>query len=129
MTTQPAVIGLVGSTATEVAIDSATVHYDGLSRLSWPLSKPNPYDDARLIVASNATQTDATADYKLHDYQAGEDVAVISGAAIDTEQALVKWDPNDLDGTATVGLKVEITSASGTTGATTDIDAKLVLLP
>jgi len=129
MTAFPQTINLVGSTASGVAIDSTGQNYDGLSRLSWPLSTPNPYNDARLVLAGDATQTDAEADVSLRDYNAGSDIVTISGTDLDTTRTIAKWDPNDIDGTADVGLRVDVTTASGTADATTDLDAKVVLLP
>jgi hypothetical protein len=129
MPTVPQTINLVGSTATDVAIDSTGTSYDGLSRLSWPFNTPNPYNDARLVVAGDATKTDAEADLILRDYNAGSDIATISGVDLDDDGFITKWDPNDIDGTADVGLRVDVTTASGTGGATVDLDAKVVLLP
>lgn len=129
MTLVPQSIGLVGSTATDVAIDSTGNNFDGETRLSWPLSSPSPYDDAKLAVGGDATQTDATADVSLRDYNAGENIATISGIDLDGEQFFVRFDPDLLDGTANVGLRVNVTSASGTGGATVDLDAKVVLVP
>jgi hypothetical protein len=129
MTAVEQVLGLVGSTATAVPIDATGVQYDGLSRLSWPFSTPSPYEDARLVVAGSATQTDAELDLILRDYNAGSDVATIVSVNGDDPQFFTKFDPNAVDGTADVGLRVDVTSASGTGGATVDLDAKVVLLP
>jgi len=122
-------IGLVGSTATGVPIDSTGANYDGLSRLSWPFTSPNPYDSAKLVIAGDATQTDAVADVSLRDYAAGEDLVTVTGTDLDSPQAFTRFDPDDVDGTARVGVRVDVTSASGTADATTDIDAKVVLEP
>lgn len=129
MTAVEQVIGLVGSTATAVPIDATGVQYDGLSRLSWPFSTPSPYEDARLVVAGDATATDATVDLTLRDFSAGSTVATIGGVDPDDPQLFTKFDPNAVDGTADVGLRVNVTSASATGGATVDLDAKVVLLP
>jgi len=125
----PQVIPLTGSTASGVAIDSTGDNYDGESRLSWPFSSPNPYADARLVVGADATQTDAEGDLILRDYQAGSDVATISGVDLDDSQFITEFDPDDLDGIANIGLRVSVTSASGTADATADFDAKVILRP
>jgi len=129
MSLQPQVINLVGSTASGVAIDSTGNNYDGESVLSWPFPTPNAYDSAKLVVAGDATQTDATVDFALRDFSAGSTVATIENTDADDSQLQVTFDPDLLDGTANVGLRVNVTSASATGGATVDVDAKLVLLP
>lgn len=125
----PQVIPLVGSTATGVAIDATGVQHDGESRLSWPYSSPSKWADARFVVAGDATATDATVDFSLRDYNAGSDVVSITGTDADDSQLIAAFDPDQLDGTADIGLRVDVTSASATGGATTDLDAKVVLRP
>jgi hypothetical protein len=129
MTLQPQVISLVGSTATGIAIDSTGNNYDGLSQLSWPFPTPNAYDSAKLVVAGDATATDATIDFSLRDYNAGSNVVSIEDTDGDDSQLQATFDPDLIDGTANVGLRVNVTSASGTGGATADFDARVVLIP
>lgn len=125
----PQVIPLVGSTATGVPIDATGVQHDGESRLSWPYASPSKWADARFVVAGDATQTDATVDLILRDYEGSTDVVSITGTDADSSQFIAAFDPDELDGTADVGLRVDVTTASGTGGATVDLDAKIVLRP
>jgi len=129
MSLVPQVVGLVGSTATGVAIDSTGNNYDGEARLSWPFSSPSAYADARLVVGADATATDASGDLILRDYNAGSDIATISGVDLDGPQFITGFDPDLLDGLADVGLRVSVNSASSTGGATASFDAKIVLRP
>jgi len=129
MSLQPQVIDLVGSTASGVAIDSTGNNYDGESVLSWPFPTPNAYDSAKLVVAGDATQTDATIDLSLRDFNAGTSVVSIEDTDGDDSQLQATFDPDVIDGTANVGLRVNVTDASGTGGATADFDARVVLIP
>lgn len=125
----PQFVGLVGSTATDIAIDSTGNNYDGLARVNWPFGVPNPFEAGEFVVSASATQTDATADVSLRDYNTGTDVTTISGIDLDGTLFRGTFDPDSLDGLADVGVRVNVTDASGTGGATADLQAQVLLLP
>lgn len=129
MTPHPQVIDLVGSAAANVAIDSAGDNFDGAAQISWPFDTPNPYQKAKFVCSDDATQTDADITYILRDFNASSDVTSTSQVSVDSTQTFTTFDPDVLDGTADIGLRASVANPSGTTGATTDIDAKLILLP
>lgn len=123
------VIDLVGSAASGTPIDSAGDNYDGEYRFSWPFSSPNPYSRAKLVAGDDPTQTDADVTYQLRDFNAGTAVASTAQVSVGATQEFTTFDPDKLDGTADVGLRATIANPSGTTNATTDIGASVILLP
>jgi hypothetical protein len=125
----PQVIPLAGGTATGVDIASEGVAYDGDSRLSWPFSRPNPYQDARFVVGGSVTAADGSMDMALHDYSAGSDVVTLAGVDGSGAQTFTTWDPDQVDATSTLGLRITVIDPSAQSGATGDFEATLVLRP
>jgi|APHM01.1.fsa_nt_gi hypothetical protein len=129
MPVPPQIIPIAGGTATDVDLTAEGVAYDGDSRLSWPFSRPNPYQDARFVVSGSVTASDGSLDMALHDYSAGSDVVTLPDVSGDGSQIFSLWDPGQVDATSTLGLKVTVTEPSDQNGATGDFEAKVVLLP
>jgi len=125
----PQVIPLTGSTASGVAIDSTGDNYDGESRLSWPFSSPAPYTQGKLVAGDDPTQTDADVTFELRDFNAGSVIVATSQVSVGATQEIATFDPDQIDGTADIGLRADIANPSATGGATTDIGAAVVLKP
>lgn len=125
----PIVIPLCGATASKIPIDKEGVVHDGKSQMSYPLGHPNDYQTARLVVGADGTAEDATVAYHLHDYSSGRNVASVPGGSPNGNKMLTQWDPSDMAGASSMGLRVVVTDPSATDGAHMDVDARAILLP
>jgi len=125
----PIVIPLCGATGSKIPLDTEGVAHDGQSQMSYPLGHPNDYQTARLVVGADGTVDDATVAYHLHDYASGENVASVPNAGPNGDKMLTQWDPAEMAGASSMGLRVVVTNPSDTQESHMDVDARVVLLP
>lgn len=119
---------LVGSTGAGLAIDATGTPYDGLVRLKPELPSPPKNGVAYLDISVDPSAADASYDLILRDYTAASNIATVgaSGAVTRARSSPVYGDivfGNDL------GLRVTVTTASATTGATAAISGYLYVEP
>jgi hypothetical protein len=126
---QPEVFSLTGATASGVPLDSEGVAYDGEARMPWPYSSPAPHDRGILVVSGSADTTEAGLTLALFDYSTDEPVATIGPSTGDETQAQARFNPNALDGTSRIGLRVVVDDPVSQGNPETNLDAKVILLP
>lgn len=114
----------------EVAIDSTgDPQYDGETRLEWPFGVPHPFEDGRFEFGINFDETDVNVDVVFRDFGGSSDLASVDSLTADTDQEVQPFDPTDIAPGSDVGLRVNVDSASSTSGAEAHVAARLVLIP
>lgn len=123
-----AVYPLVGSTGSGLAIDATGTPFDGFVRPKPELPSPPRDGQAYLVASVTPSATDASYDLILRDYTDSTDIATV-GASGTVRGARSSPIYDDLVFDNEVGLRVTVTAASGTSGATAAINGYLYVEP
>jgi len=110
-----------------IAIDATGVNYDGAIHKLIETEELDGVSAVFFEVGVDPTATDGAYDIILNDYTAGAGIVTLSesGAVARSRSGNIK---GDLVAGNEVGVKVDVTTASATTGATARVVGKLILV-